>query len=161
MIGGNAFAGERLDRSAEFLFSLPIARTKLLASKLLLALGIAAAPWLVNFLILCCVGREPPSGFMEPGDERVYGAFTDTAITVMAIFGVAWFVSSFIGSPAYAACLGLLAPLIVLLAIESAPVLLDLRIPLESERWYRGICLLLGPLCFALGTGHYLRRVEP
>ena len=39
LIGGNAISGERVDRSAEFLYSLPIARRKLLASKLLFALA--------------------------------------------------------------------------------------------------------------------------
>ena len=27
--------------------------------------------------------------------------------------------------------------------------------------WYWRICLTLAPLCFAIGTWHYLRRVEP
>ncbi len=54
LIGGNAIAGERVDRSAEFLYSLPIRRRKLLASKLLLALAIAVAIWLLNALIFFC-----------------------------------------------------------------------------------------------------------
>ncbi len=55
LIGGNAIAGERVDRSAEFLYSMPIRRSRLLASKLLLALAMAAAIWLVNALIFLCV----------------------------------------------------------------------------------------------------------
>ena len=39
LIGGNAISGERVDRSAAFLYSLPLTRRKLLASKLLLAAG--------------------------------------------------------------------------------------------------------------------------
>jgi len=45
LFGGNAIAGERVDRSAEFLACLPITRRKILASKLLLALMITAVIW--------------------------------------------------------------------------------------------------------------------
>ena len=48
VIGGNAFAGERADRSAEFLVSLPVTRGRIVASKVLFAVTIIATVWLVN-----------------------------------------------------------------------------------------------------------------
>ena len=52
LIGGNAIAGERADRSAEFQVYLPLTRQKILAGKLLLALAIVAVIWLTNPLII-------------------------------------------------------------------------------------------------------------
>ena len=49
LLGGNSIAGERMDRSAEFLAYLPVSRGRILASKLLVALvavplGMASKP---------------------------------------------------------------------------------------------------------------------
>ena len=52
LIGGNAIAGERADRSAEFLCSLPITRKRILASKLLISLAIILVIWLTDTMLL-------------------------------------------------------------------------------------------------------------
>ncbi len=164
LIGGNAIAGERGDRSAEFLFSLPIARGRLLASKLLLALSVVAVVWLVNAPTLWYLAKTSPIRWGVFGHEFRIELFTNTAITGLTFFCVAWFLSSLIGSPAYAACLGLLTPLIVMVGIAYADslYLFESRIgPLTLEFRWRAICLTLSLPCFAVGTWHYLRRVEP
>jgi ABC-type transport system involved in multi-copper enzyme maturation permease subunit len=161
LIGGNAIAVERFDRSAEFLFSLPITRRRILASKLLLALGIIVVNWLINAPIIWCL--EQTAGLYLNSDPVMWW-FANIAITGATFFGVAWGLSSFLASPASAVLGGLLAPLFVLIGIPFAPHLFwglgHLRVCLV-ESSYCITCLLLAPLGFILGTLHYLRRVEP
>ena len=61
LIGGNAIAGERADRSAEFLASLPITRKKILGSKLLLSLAIVGVIWTIE-----CVRSAWAGAFLGP-----------------------------------------------------------------------------------------------
>jgi len=160
LLGGNSIAGERADRSAEFLFSLPIARGKLLASKVLSAMGLAATIWVTNTLIWH-VAVMGPTGPIAP-NWPLREARTDTAITGLTFFCVAWCISSLTGSPAYAACGGLVTPLLVVGGIWFVDNLFEFHIgDLTVQLWWRAICLTLAPPCFVVGTWHYLRRVEP
>jgi len=59
LIGGNAIAGERVDRSAEFQASLPISRKTILCSKLLLALAIVVVIWVTDATTLICLSNRP------------------------------------------------------------------------------------------------------
>ena len=52
LLGGNSIAGERIDRSAEFLAYLPVSRGRILASKLLVALAAVPLVWLPNLVVL-------------------------------------------------------------------------------------------------------------
>ena len=52
LLGGNAIAGERADRSAEFVAYLPLTRARILAAKLTVVLLGVAAIWVPNLLIL-------------------------------------------------------------------------------------------------------------
>jgi ABC-type transport system involved in multi-copper enzyme maturation permease subunit len=177
LIGGNAIAGERVDRSAEFLYSLPIRRRKLLASKLLLALAIAVAVWLVNALIFSCIILYELGGAPIPPPNPVNWNFVNRdvllvmamiATTGLTFFCIAWFFSSFIASPTVAICAGLITPVLVASGIALVDMLLAMS-GLKGSRlgypaanlWYLGICLTLALVCFGVGTWHYLRRVEP
>ena len=94
LIGGNAISGERVDRSSTFLYSLPIRRKKLLASKLILALAIASIPWLLNVAVFGCL-----FGLLEGSPDRyqdLFGCMATIATTGLVFFCVAWFLSSFI-----------------------------------------------------------------
>ena len=165
LIGGNAISGERVDRSAAFLYSLPITRMRLLASKFLLALTIAAVIWLVNVTVLWCLAGAP----IPPGrSQDVFMGTMNIAVTGFTLFCVAWFLSSFVASPAFDVCGALITPLLVASGISfvdwlrttagSSPLIIDNG---TFFVWYWGICLIIAPVCFAIGTWHYLRRVEP
>jgi ABC-type transport system involved in multi-copper enzyme maturation permease subunit len=168
LMGGNAIAGERVDRSAEFLYSLPIPRKKLLASKLLLVLLITASIWLTDAPLMTWMLRitTTPENLPRYGDLAIIWA--NFAITGLTFFCVAWFLSSYIASPALAVCGGLITPWLVLSGIALVNWLL-MRSELLNPRYfaltwelsYGSVCLTLAPLCFAVGTWHYLRRVEP
>jgi hypothetical protein len=185
LLGGNAISGERVDRSAEFLYALPFTRRKLLAGKLLFALAITAVIWLTTALVGACLlpwTEMPPltewphvlhKVYMELPNLRpeAYEALLgmgDFAITGVMFFCVSWFCSSYIASPASDVCAGLLAPVLVISGIGLVDAVLILSGRSETHisghtiaLWYGGICLVLAPVCFAIGTWHYLRRVEP
>jgi ABC-type transport system involved in multi-copper enzyme maturation permease subunit len=161
LLGGNAIASERVDRSAEFLHSLPYTRGKILASKLILPLIVTAVIWLNALLIWHVVHSTVAFGRLGDAPEIYRGVFY-TAITGLTFFCVAWFLSSLITSPAIATCGGLIAPLVVVGSILFVGYLFNMpEIDRLAGPWYCGICLTLAPACFAIGTWHYLRRVEP
>ncbi len=166
LIGGNAISGERVDNSSAFLYSLPIRRKKLLASKLLLSLAIAAIPWLLNVLVLWCLcgmGPIPPHKYQD-----VFVLAVNIAITGLIFFCVAWFLSSFVCSPIFDVCGGVITPFFVVSGISLVYWMLEAtgspQLAVDGWTftiWYWGICLTLAPICFGVGTWHYLRRVEP
>jgi ABC-type transport system involved in multi-copper enzyme maturation permease subunit len=160
MIGGNAFAGERIDRSAEFLASLPITREKIVVSKVLFALTLIATMWLVN---------APGLIFMATGDDL--GSRRDAipmmrfvlgpAITGMGFFCIAWLFSSFLASTTFAVAGGLVGTYLLASVSALTIYLLGFEVEIYILYLYLALCLVIAPLCFALGTWHYLRRVEP
>jgi ABC-type transport system involved in multi-copper enzyme maturation permease subunit len=161
LVGGNAIAGERVDRSAEFLASLPIPRGRILVSKLLLAVAIIAVIWLTDGLALWYTMKLL---YQHRGIDYAAALswLATAAITAMTFFCVAWCLSAFLSSAVIAVCGGLVAPLIAI----STPMFIAylLGSPMQDfdpVPWFRGICLTLAPICFGLGTWHYLRRVEP
>ena len=160
VIGGNAIAGERVDRSAEFLASLPVSRGRIVTSKLLLALAIIAVIWLSDAsVMLCLAGNSPQSG---PDPQEAMDILKLTAITASVFFSVAWLLSSFLTSPTIPVCGGLFTPVLVWLGSCYVDYLFELHVGGEAlGRLYCLACLILAPVCFAIGTWHYLRRVEP
>lgn len=161
LLGGNAISGERVDRSSQFLYSLPVTRRKLLASKLLFVSLVTAMICLVNmavFLFLVSVTREVDERFYE----MVFTVAAYIAATGLTFFCVAWCLSSFVASPAIDVCGGIIAPALVGSGIYLGSELLHLRVDGDVLwRCYLITCLILAPLSFATGTWFFLRRVEP
>jgi ABC-type transport system involved in multi-copper enzyme maturation permease subunit len=168
LIGGNAIAGERADRSAEFLASLPIPRNRIVTSKLLLSLAIIGVIWLMDgpaLLYLTAHGAQP-----IPRPDEILWVLGGTAIVAMMFFGVSWLLSSFLSSPTFSVVGGLLTPALLWAGILFACYLF--HVEGDYNRWledhvlaivfsYFGLCLALAPVCFVAGTWYYLRRVEP
>ena len=161
LIGGNAIAGERVDRSAEFLASLPITRRRLLVSKLLVALAITAILWLNAPLLLYLVTTSE----FSPNEIDFERGLINIAVTGLTFFSVGWFFSAFLASPTFAVVGALAVPLVVILGLDYGDYLFEWHLNDRNiellELLYRTICLTLAPVCFAVGTWHYLRRVEP
>jgi ABC-type transport system involved in multi-copper enzyme maturation permease subunit len=166
LIGGNAIAGERVDRSAEFQAYLPITRKKIIAAKILLVLAIAAVIWLTNPPFVWCVLHLTDNTAYRINAPFILGGFTNIALTGLTFFCVAWLLSSILTSPTISVVGGLITPLIIW------SVILYITYLILGDRWtpqtweiteytYRGLCLTLSPLCFGIGTWLYLRRVEP
>jgi ABC-type transport system involved in multi-copper enzyme maturation permease subunit len=160
LLGGNSIAGERIDRSAEFLAYLPVSRGRILASKLLVALAAVPLVWLPNLAVLTIVGA-----FNEPVPVDAtgpLGGLISLAVIGLTFFCVAWFLSCVLESPTFSACAGLIAPLLVAMGMGWATHLLRLTFGENAILfWYWGLCLAISASGFWAGTFHYLRRVEP
>lgn len=160
-VGGNAFAGERVDRSAEFLASLPISRQRILTSKLLFALIVVGAIWLIDGTGLLWFANHSSYKLHGPNPQETLQILGWTAIIGAVFFSVAWLLSSFLTSPTLSVCGGLLTPIITLSGLLLIAYLFDLDPDDFITPWYRWSCIGIAPVCFALGTWLYLRRVEP
>lgn len=164
LLAGYAIAGERADRSAEFLGYLPISRGNRLASKLILTALVTLAIWVINLAVLWGLRNLIP---WKPDFSEDFFDPTYTVFTGLLMFGVAWFLSSIQSSPSIAVIGGVVTPLLVLtglvIAIETYETQIRQNIdePPLMAAWYIGISLTLGILGFALGTWYFLKRVEP
>jgi ABC-type transport system involved in multi-copper enzyme maturation permease subunit len=171
VIGGNAFAGERVDRSAEFLASLPVSRRRIVVSKLLFALVVVGAIWLIDGTPIAWMAIH--SSFSAGSDVPFFLQLIGwTAVVATVFFGVAWFLSSFLAGPTLAVCGGLVVPVALWFGFLLVEYLIELHVGhagfLESQdRWarltqyYAATCLTLAVASFVGGTWYYLRRVEP
>ncbi len=158
LIGGNAIAGERAERSAEFQAYLPIPRGKILAAKLLLVLVMVAVIWVPNALVL---GGASDTIVSEVGDEGIGKMLGCVAIVGLTMFSAAWLLSSTLSSPTFPVLAGLFAPVLVVWGILAIAELRKLPETPLIAFWFPTICLPLAPICFVIGTWLYLRRVEP
>lgn len=160
MLGGNAIAGERADRSAEFLACLPPSRRAIITSKAIVALGVGLAAWLVNLGVIYILA--PRTGWV-PAElaTHIQQSRADTlfflGVLSVYLFGSAWLGSCLVASPAIATGLGFVPPfmtgclLLYFLGPEHPAI----------DGWYCGIAVTLGVLFFVAGVAYYLRRVEP
>ncbi len=161
LLGGNSIAGERIDRSAQFLAYLPVSRGRILASKLLVALAAVPLVWLPNLVVLAIAWAFAPAHFTS--DVDLLSVLGTIAVTGLTFFCVAWLFSCLLESPTFSVCAGLIVPLLVMTGIFWVLYLLDVR-PEESAvvlGWYWGLCLAISVASFSAGTLYYLRRVEP
>ena len=159
-VAGNAFAGERVDRSAEFVAYLPIRRKAAVASKAIVAIGACVLAWGANAaVVLACLlvglgsSRDPSALYLLP----------NTAVAMVFVFGVSWLFSSFRTSSASAAASGLGTAVLV----GVATVCLCERLwgihPLPACWVFGYACavVLVGVGCVVAGSIIALRRVEP
>lgn len=159
LLGGNAFAGERRDGSAEFLAYLPVSRARRIASKLLLTLITAAAIWGLNALIVAPLIPYLDHRMTEQG--LITCLFV--AVTGVTFFCVSWLVSSFQSSATFAVAAGLVAPCLLLATLQFIAWLLAWE-PLDQRAvaavYFIG-CGLMALVSFPVGTWYFLRRIEP
>jgi ABC-type transport system involved in multi-copper enzyme maturation permease subunit len=164
-LGSNAIAGERADRSAEFLAYLPVPRRAALGSRIVVALGPAVLVWLVNLALV--YGMPHWAAQWAPESVRNFIQIRHTGVSVFAVItvlavGVAWFCTSRLRSPSISAALGLLAPVLLLLPLATIKDIANVRhIEFDMVRWYMALAPSLGVIFFVAGCVHYVRRVEP
>jgi len=163
MLAGNAMAAERTDRSAEFLAYLPPSRRAVITSKIILALGACLLIWTINLAVI--YGLVPlmpglPEDAYAASDGHPTNAVPGLASTAVVLFGIAWFCSSFLASPAISTGIGIFSPLAVAGGLQAVEYFFHPP-SLDFGWWYCVICVGLGILGFVAGTVHYLRRVEP
>ena len=120
MLGGNAIAGERADRSAEFLAYLPVSRWSILVGKSLIALAPAAGIWMVNLALLFLVTPRIAEGVsaadlaQRPEVRELLAVFAATSVLLL---GSGWFWSAILDSHGLATGMGFLALAVVVMGL--------------------------------------------
>ena len=114
LMGGNAMAGERADRSAEFMAYLPVRRIDRLTCKLIVAGLMAALIWGFNLLMLYVVVRLGAGQNWGPGTSEMSMALRLIAVTGLTFYCVGWLISSFQSSTTFAVGGALVTPLLPL-----------------------------------------------
>jgi ABC-type transport system involved in multi-copper enzyme maturation permease subunit len=158
ILGANAIASERADRSAEFLAYLPASRGAVLVSKAVVPLGAAIVVWgsnlLVSLVLVPVLGGDKALGTLVEG-------WWPTACLCVLLFGVAWLASSYLDSPSAALALGLVGFMAVMIALFGLNHLIGSWGLAAGTNWVSDAPAVAGTLCFAAGSWHYLSRVEP
>jgi len=159
LAGANAFAGERADRSAEFMAYLPPTRKQKLCSKLIVASCVISL--VVIVLLLMFYALAPLAGEETTQTVRLRQDFSCVMWpTVVLIFGAAWCGSSVLSSPTFAAGIGFFAPWVLFALMALVCYGFDL-VNVNKQLWWIWTATPLGVLAFAVGCVWYLRRIEP
>jgi ABC-type transport system involved in multi-copper enzyme maturation permease subunit len=162
VLGGNAIAGERNDRSVEFLAYLPVSRLENLVSKIVWPLATVVVIIGVNAAIVFSTWSESAGDF-----SRLISAENVTvALTLNSLgFSVAWLCSSLLRSPTFAVASGLLSlPIFGGGYYRLAAMFFERQLrsgALSPTLSFTCMGLTLAIVCFLMGCWHYLRRVEP
>jgi ABC-type transport system involved in multi-copper enzyme maturation permease subunit len=168
--GGLAFAAERRERTAEFLAMMPVSRRTVILSKLLVASACVAALVAVHAVVVAVVVEwAEVSGvrFHSPTWAEAGGMALAFAV---ALFGIAWALSTVIRSPAIAASIAIAVGIGLLFGgAEWAKKLSDLWWDGRSRPFSEGELFAMvsggaaavGVLAVAVSSAYYLRRVEP
>ncbi len=159
ILGGNSIAGERADRSAEFVAYLPVPRTRRLRAKWTLALSLLIVSWGVSSLASGILMLVDPEFVPNPEFWGYVLAALCFGATSLAVYGLCWLISSYASNPALAVVGGVMTPALAILTVLSTTVS-------ESNIlvWltvYAIVSLAVACLCLWTGTRHYLNRIEP
>jgi ABC-type transport system involved in multi-copper enzyme maturation permease subunit len=158
LLGGNAIACERVDRSAHFLAYLPPTKLCIVASKVLVAVCAVAIFCLVNLLLMYAIA---PRLAPEPTDFMyMMGTPAATLAGCLFTFGIGWLGSAFLEKPTIPVLAALAAPMVMGLALSLLASLLGIS-RFELAEWSPVIGLVIGMAAFCVGTWYYFRRVEP
>jgi len=160
MLGGNAIAAERADRSAEFLAYLPVARWSVIVSKSLIAIAAGAAIWGVNLFILFFVAPRFEFSYIPDEDTiaRVRMMFAVCAAVSVLVFGSGWFWSSVLASHGLATGMSF----VVLAAVIGVLLALEFVCGWERflETWFVSVCAVTGIGGYFAGCACYLHGLE-
>lgn len=167
LLGGNAIAGERNDRSSEFLAYLPVSRANNLVSKLvwpIVAVALAIGVTAVLVSVSTVLGGFTFDDFLKESAQE-NGTFLAVAIVGGLCFSVAWLGSALLRSPTFAVAGGILAPAVIFFATMLIVKFVPPPQVRHPDRVVWSILFLVVPLIacisFFAGCRIYLRRVEP
>ena len=162
ILGGNSIAGERADRSAEFMAYLPVSRTRRLRAKWTLALSLLIVSWGVSSLASGILMLVDPELVRHPEFSISVLVALCSAATSLAVYGLCWLISSYASNPALAVVGGVMTPAIV------AIIAVFIFGGTESESNVRFLLIgftivssAVACMCLWTGTRYFLNRVEP
>lgn len=162
LLAGHIIAGERRDRSAEFLAYLPPPRSVILTSKAILATALLLVVWGVFLLVTEVIVPAIDADASHTQLESFAGTRAFVAVITIAMFGMAWFGSCLFESPTYSAALGIFAAVLVPFALNLFRLATGVPAHGESFIFVLKVTLAtIGVLGFIAGWCYYVRRVEP
>ena len=163
LIAANSLAGERADRSAEFLAPLPVSRSVRLMAKVVLLAAVAIALW-APVLVVALLLRS--SQLVKADDYRsgleLLGMVATFTLLATAL---AWLLAAWVESPVIAAVGAIAIPVAV------PWVMFSLQVPFLAPASFFGLWIdsdgIPQPLTFfaaaaffAAGSALYVRRLE-
>lgn len=162
MLSGHVIAVERADRSIEFIAYLPPSRIQLLMSKLLVLASAIVVVWGANLAL-----REL-SGYLA-GDARNpahaliadMASFWSLAAVGALAMGAGWCASCTLSGTGGPVAMAFFSPMILVGLLQSLGFASGWPDEFSFGSVYRTACWVCGFGLFAIGTVHFLRRVEP
>jgi ABC-type transport system involved in multi-copper enzyme maturation permease subunit len=158
LLGGHAIACERADRTAHFLAYLPPTKTRILASKLIVA-GVAIAILWAWLLVSVRVMAPRLTGESTDFNSTMFSATGGLQMCALT-FGVGWLASAVCESTLVPIILALSSPVVVGLAVLTVCDLLGIP-RFEMGKFSGPLSACIGAIAFVLGTWRYYKRVEP
>ena len=155
-LAGNAIAGDRADRTAEFIAYLPLPRSHLLISKLSLSLIAVVVLSAANLLTLMQQVEFQPLQ-KRPDSLHVFGLVVSICLLIC---GVSWLVSAILSSPALATLSGIFAALISAGVADLTGMIREVSPTFSEPGWWFTMNLIMAVGCFWIGSWYYLRRSE-
>jgi ABC-type transport system involved in multi-copper enzyme maturation permease subunit len=158
LLGGNAIACERADRSAHFLAYLPPSKTKILVSKFLVAAGalgvLAGANAVLIYAIAPLISPEP-TNFLH-----MLGTLSGALASCVLTFGIGWLTSACFEKPTFPVLLALVFPFVLGYGLFLFASVTGIS-RFDVFQWAGTVSVSIGLVAFLAGTWCYFRRVEP
>ena len=168
MIAANSLAGERADRSAEFIAPLPVSRAVRLMAKVVLLAAVAIALW-APMLVGASLLRS--SQLDKADDYRLgLGLLGMVATFTLLATALAWLLAAWVESPVIAAVGAIAIPIAIPMFVFYVPTIAN-RLPfrdpsvfysfwIDSAGMPQPLTFLVAAAFFAAGSTLYMRRLE-
>ena len=168
LIAANSLAGERADRSAEFIAPLPVSRAVRLMAKVVLLAAVAIALW-APMLVGASLLRS--SQLDKADDYRLgLGLLGMVATFTLLATALAWLLAAWVESPVIAAVGAIAIPIAIPMFLFYVPTIANrppFRDPsvfysfwIDSAGMPQPLTFLVAAAFFAAGSTLYMRRLE-
>ena len=168
MIAANSLAGERADRSAEFIAPLPVSRAVRLMAKVVLLAAVAIALW-APMLVGASLLRS--SQLDKADDFRLaLGLLGMVATFTLLSTALAWLLAAWVESPVIAAVGAIAIPIAIPMFLFYVPTIANRALFRDPSVFYsfwidsagmpQSLTFLVAAAFFAAGSAVYVRRLE-
>jgi ABC-type transport system involved in multi-copper enzyme maturation permease subunit len=158
LLGGNAIACERADRSAHFLAYLPPTKAQILASKFMVAvcaLAIFLGGNAVSMYAVAPLLSPEPTNFLY-----MLGTPSAALAGCVLTFGIGWLGSACLEKPTIPVLAALVFPFVLGYGLFTFAAVSGIS-RFEVAEWGGAVGLSVGVTAFSVGTWCYFRRIEP
>jgi len=155
--GGVAVAGERNDRTADFVALLPVSRGQIITSKFVVAGSALLAFTLFHALMFVLWASLMGSEAYRSIRAGALVFFGWQMGCLLSFFAVAWLVGTFTASSAINACISIAVTIAALLWMFRPPYFGSTRLYGDHTTTFLSLALS----CLFAGTIYYLRRIAP